>query len=38
MINTKGKKKATKRSFTKKEFLILFSEHRGKEKKSIKGT
>lgn len=37
MIKTKGKLKATKRSFIKK-ILILFSEYRGKEKKSIKGT
>lgn len=35
MINTKGKQKATKRSFTK-IFLILFSEYRGKEKKVLK--
>lgn len=37
MINTKGKK-SYKKGALQKKFLILFSEHRGKEKKSIKGT
>lgn len=32
MINTKGRQKATKGALQKKN-LILFSEHRGKEKK-----